>query len=124
MAGASSRSAADKGTAGGTGVRTIQSFSTAQLPKLLQMVTRLVAEASLIAVVAADVPKLAMREPVNESPFMLFAVALPVTMLIKFRIALVSLNSQFSTAKSVGVFVLVAVKTEATSAKLATNRQF
>jgi hypothetical protein len=100
------------------------SFSTAQFPKLSMILTRFVAEERTIAVVAAVVPRLEILFPLNKSPSIELAVAFPVIMLRAFRIDEVSRNSQFSTAKSVGVDVPVAVKKLAISAKLATKRKF
>jgi hypothetical protein len=78
----------------------------------------------LIAVVAAVVPRLEMRLPTKRRPSRLLAVALPVTIATKLSDELPSRNSQRSTAKSVGVFVLVAVNTETMAAKFALNRKF
>jgi hypothetical protein len=100
------------------------SFSTAQFPKLSIILTRFVAEERTIAVVAAVVPRLVILFPLNTKPSMELAVALPVITVSAFKIDEVSRNSQFSTAKSVGVDVPVAVKKLAISAKLATKRKF
>lgn len=100
------------------------SFKIAQLPKLSAILTRDVAELSLIAVVAAVVPRLVIRLLVKVNPSQEFAVALPVKIVKAFKIELVSLNAQLSIWKSVGVEVPVAVNTDAISAKFITNSRF
>src|SRR6185312_3397782 len=100
------------------------SFRTAQQPKLSVWIMRSVADESLMAVVAAVVPRLETRLFTRRRPSQLLAVAFPVNTVRALSTEEVSRNSHPSTLKSVGVEVPVAVKKLATLAKFATNRKF
>src|SRR6266850_4898846 len=77
------------------------SFRIAHTPKLSFICQRSPATTALRAVVAAVVPRLAIRLFANLNPSWLFAlVAAPVNTVRKFRTLEESLNSQFSTLKS------------------------
>ena len=81
---------------------------------------RSTSSAIMRVVVAAVFARLETLFFKNERPSRELAVAFPVRTVSAFRMDDVSLNSHTSIVRSVGVFVLVTVKLETTSAKLFT----